>query len=73
MTASNYQGQTQFEQAVLRRLDSIDRKLSEHDGALKALLQGQNDIRALMVRDGAAQYHVNENVERRVTALENTA
>ena len=56
-----------------RRLDGIDRSLKQHGGALEALRKGQDAIRAVMVRDGAAQYHVNQNIEHRVSALEQTA
>ena len=53
-----------------RRLDGIDRRLDGIDSALNALREGQHAIREVMVRDGAAQHRINQDVERRVSELE---
>ena len=53
-----------------KRLDGIDRRLDGIDSALNALREGQHAIREVMVRDGAAQHRINQDVERRVSELE---
>ena len=53
-----------------QRLDGIDRRLGGIDSALNALREGQHAIREVMVRDGAAQHRINQDVERRVSELE---
>lgn len=52
------------------RLERLDRTLERQDGALRALREGQSDIRAVIVRDGAAQHRINEAVARRVPGLQ---
>ena len=52
------------------RLDGIDRRLESHDGALRALLEGQSDIRTVIVRDGAAQHRINDAVARHVPGFQ---
>ena len=53
-----------------QRLDGIHQRLDGIDSALNALREGQHAIREVMVRDGAAQHRINQDVERRVSELE---
>ena len=56
-----------------RKVDGHGERLDRIEGALQALLEGQHAIREVMVRDGAAQFRVNQDMAQRLAELERKA
>jgi hypothetical protein len=66
---NGYRGETPFEQAVIRRLDGIDKRLNDQGGALNAMRRDVQAIQSVLTNDRAQYYEMRDRASAAGRAL----